>query len=330
MKIYLLLLAGGAAKRLWPYSSDKRGKQFIPLFSEGDKKNVSPIQKIYAQIKREFPSETVVVATSKEQQEAVKEHLGNEVITVVEPYKKDTFAAVVFSVLYIKEYLKASDEDVVVVLPTDAIVEPLYATKLRQMALAVKEKQLDIALMAIKPTSASPQFGYIIGSLKADQYIEVERFIEKPDQKQAEELVQSGAMVNGGVFAFSLGSLLKRAKSEFDIKNFEAMKQSYKNMMTNSFDYEVVEKAQKVGAVVYEGKWKDIGTWASLVEELHFKKESNQIKYNSHNTTVINDLGIPIVTVGVSDLIVVANREGILITNRFESNNVKEAVELLK
>lgn len=330
MNIYILLLAGGSGKRIWPYTDDKKGKQFIPLFEYENQTNISPIQRIYLQLKKEFTTEEIIVATSETQKELVKKQLGEDTITVIEPAKKDTFAAITFSTLYIQDVLKANKEDIVVVLPTDSIVESSYAKKIRQMALAIKNKNIDLALMAIAPNAASTKFGYIVGSKEKDGYIEVQNFIEKPPLNKAKELIEKGAFINGGVFAFKIEYLLEFAKANFAIESYKQMQANYNSLIKTSFDYAVVQKAKKVGAIIYDGKWQDIGTWDSLIDLINQDKESLQIKYESNNTTILNELNVPIVTVGTDNIIVVATENGILIVDSASSDKVKEAVELLK
>lgn len=98
----------------------------------------------------------------------------------------------------------------------------------------------NLVLMGIEPTYPSEKYGYIIPKSK-ENISEVSMFKEKPTAEVAEGYISQGALWNGGVFAFRLGYVLKRAHELIDFKNYDDLFAKYNTLKKISFDYAVVE-----------------------------------------------------------------------------------------
>ena len=186
-------------------------------------------------------------------------------------------------------------------MPCDPYTEERYFQTIAEMAEAVQNNVADLVLMGIKPTYPSAKYGYVIlqKHRKTDGIYEVERFIEKPDVATAERFIADGAFWNGGVFAFCLGYMIDIVKSYLAYDTFEEVRLRYEELPKISFDYEVVEKAKSVAVVPYDGKWKDLGTWNVLTDELKERCIGNVVMdEKSENTHVINELEIPVMCIG--------------------------------
>ena len=96
-------------------------------------------------------------------------------------------------------------------------------------------------------------------------------FREKPDEAAAKELIKEGALWNAGVFAFKLKYLMHIADNYVPSRDFDDVVHNYAQLKKDSFDYEVVEKADSLVVIPYDGAWKDIGTWNTLTEEMEKK-----------------------------------------------------------
>lgn len=98
-----------------------------------------------------------------------------------------------------------------------------------------------------------------------------------------------------------------------------------------SFDYEVAEKAQSVAVVPFAGEWKDLGTWNTLTDELSEHTMGNVVMdEESENTHVINELGLPIMCIGTRNLVIAASNDGILISDKDKSENIKTYADCLQ
>ena len=110
--------------------------------------------------------------------------------------------------------------------------------------------------------------------------------------------------------------------------DFAGLRSQYSGFPKISFDYEVAEKAASVAVVPYGGKWKDLGTWNTLAEELPVPVMGNVVIDDcSRNTTVINELGLPIVCVGIENAVVAAGYDGIIICGNEASETIKPYVD---
>ena len=113
--------------------------------------------------------------------------------------------------------------------------------------------------------------------------------------------------------------------------NYSDFKQQYSKIEAISFDYEVLEKTKRVVAVPYEGDWKDLGTWNTLTEEIGTKViGKGKISADSKDTHLINELGLPIHVLGISNAVIAASPEGILVTDKEASPRLKELMSDFK
>lgn len=220
-------------------------------------------------------------------------------------------------------------DEPVIVMPCDSYTEDTYFSIIAKMSEAVTGAAANLVLMGITPTYPSAKYGYIVpdkGTMD-DGLMAVKRFTEKPDIHTAENLIKEGALWNGGVFAFRLGYLMKITETLMPGMDFAGLRESYTDLPKISFDYEVVEKAQSVAVISYSGQWKDLGTWNTLTDELHENTYGNVVSDSCDNTYIINELELPIVCIGAKDMVVAASPDGILVSERKQSENLKHLVD---
>ena len=344
----LILLSGGSGRRLWPISNDNFSKQFIKLLRGECGQTESMIQRVVRQIrqsslfansedgaasgKTDGTTGSLTFATNIYQKDIIINQIGEDVGIVCEPERRNTFPAIALSAAYLSLEKHCCDDEVVVVMPCDVYTEAGYFETLAKMAREVEKGSAELVLMGIKPDSPSSKFGYIVPSdsdaLEKQGVCRVERFTEKPTREKAKELLRKGALWNGGVFAFRLGYLREISGKYCNAADFESFRDSYQSLPKISFDYEVVEKAQSVAVVSYQGKWQDIGTWNALCEELPGNSVGNVLMGpGCENTHAVNTLGIPMYCEGVRDVVIAASPDGILVCGKDESEGIKDKVE---
>lgn len=324
----IILLSGGSGKRLWPLSNDARSKQFLKVLRTPEGEKESMIQRVVRQIREAKLTDDIVVATGASQRDSIENQLGDTLSVVTEPSRRDTFPAIVLACSYLASKGTSADEPVIV-MPCDSYTADAYFSAVSAMADAVGRNAADIVLMGIRPTYPSAKYGYIVpdGAPGVDGIMSVKRFTEKPDVPTAEGLIAEGALWNGGVFAFRLGyimDILRRLMPETD---FEAVRNNYTELPKISFDYEVVEKATSVAVIPYDGAWKDLGTWNTLTDELRDNVHGNVLTEACSGTYIINELEMPLVCIGGEGLVVAATPDGILVSERRLSENLKHLVD---
>lgn len=324
----IILLSGGSGKRLWPLSNDARSKQFLRLLTAPDGEKESMIQRVVRQIKSADITDDIIVATGINQRDSIENQLGKKLSIVTEPCRRDTFPAIVLACSYLASEGVDRDEPIVV-MPCDSYTEDKYFATVKRMGEAVTKGVADIVLMGVEPTYPSSKYGYIVPdtSSEVDGIMNANRFIEKPEVHVAEELIEKGALWNGGVFAFRLGYIMDLVSQRMHTVDFNTLRAEYSTLPKISFDYEVVEKADSVAVIAYSGQWKDLGTWNTLTDELKEHIHGNVHGESCDGTYIINELELPIVCIGTKDLVVAASPDGILVSERKLSENLKHLVD---
>lgn len=326
----LVLLSGGSGKRLWPLSNETRSKQFLKVLEREDGTMESMVQRVWRQLGASGLARDAYIATGSNQAEMIRSQLG-EVPMVLEPNRRDTFPAIALAAVYLYAIEGVSLQETVAVLPVDPYVEDRFFDRVAELDRVLRTSGAPLALMGVKPLHPSEKYGYIVpkpasGVTSSDWQL-VGRFTEKPSEAEAKRLIGEGALWNCGVFAFRLGMLIDLLIEKQLPINYEELVRSYERMPKISFDYEVVEQAGTIAVSEYDGYWKDLGTWNTLTEEIKTGVIGNGTKCDeSTGSHIVNELGLPIVLLGLQNVIVSASPDGILVADKQKSPKVKEIV----
>ncbi len=323
----IVLLSGGSGKRLWPLSNDVRSKQFIKLFKTETGDYESMVQRVYRQIKKVDPGATVTIATAKTQVSAIRNQLGDSVGISVEPCRRDTFPAIALATAYLTDVQGISPEESVVVGPVDPYVNDDYFEALKGLSAQADKGEANLVLMGIEPTYPSEKYGYIIPE-SADQTAKVKTFKEKPDAETAKKYIAQGALWNGGVFAYKLKYVLERAHALIDFTDYDDLFAKYDTLKKISFDYAVVEKEEKIQVKRFSGAWKDLGTWNTLTEAMGESVVGKGVlDHTCGGVHIVNEMDVPILAMGLHDVVISASPEGILVADKDRSSYIKPYVD---
>lgn len=324
----IILLSGGSGKRLWPLSNDIRSKQFIKIFKTADGYE-SMVQRVYRQIKEVDSDATVTIATSKTQVSSIHNQLGDAVGVCVEPCRRDTFPAIALATAYLHDVKGVDLDEPVVVCPVDPYVNNDYFAALRSLSELAAKGNANLTLMGIEPSYPSEKYGYIIPET-AETVSKVKTFKEKPDAKTAADYIAQGALWNGGVFAYKLGYVLNRAHELIDFADYQDLYSKYESLTKISFDYAVVEKESAIQVMRFVGEWKDMGTWNTLTEAMEDPSIGKAILNDScENVHVLNELDVPVLCMGLKNVVVSASPEGILVSDKEQSSYIKPFVDAI-
>ena len=329
----IILLSGGSGKRLWPLSNNTRSKQFIKLLTAPDGSKESMVQRVVRQLREAGICDPITVATSRSQRDVIINQLGDGIPVVTEPERRDTFPAIALASSYLACERKCPADETVIVMPCDPYTEAGYFETIRRMADAVKNDAAELVLMGIRPTYPSAKYGYVVPMPDNDEsgIYRVSRFTEKPDVPTAGRLISEGAFWNGGVFAFRLGYMTDIVARYIKADTFAEIRSRYGEFPKISFDYEVAEKAQSVAVVPFAGEWKDLGTWNTLTDGLSEHTIGNVVLDDeSGNPHVINEHELPIMCIGARNLVIAASNDGILISDKGKSENIKTYADRLQ
>lgn len=326
----IVLLSGGSGKRLWPLSNDIRSKQFIKIFKQEDGTYESMVQRVYRQIKKVDTDATVTIATSKTQVSAIHNQLGEKVGISVEPCRRDTFPAIALATAYLVDVMHIDPSESVVVCPVDPYVEDSYFESLKELSDQADKGEANLVLMGIEPTYPSEKYGYIIPE-STDHVATVQTFKEKPTADVAEQYIAQGALWNGGVFAYKLGYVMNKAHELMDFTDYADLFAKYDTLKKISFDYAVVEHEPKIQVVRFAGTWRDLGTWNTLTEAMEEDIIGKGILNDAcSGVSIVNEMDVPVLAMGLHDVVISASPEGILVSDKEQSSYIKPFVDMFE
>ena len=331
-----VVLAGGGGLRLWPLSRKKYPKQFLKLgeqntmFQETVLRNEPVFDKFLVVTNYEF---RFIIDKQMEDIEV------NEYNSIYELIGRNTAPAITIAAL------TSSPEEILFVVPADAkiIADDHYYNAIKQAEKLAEQDY--IVTFGITPRNPHTGYGYI--KFKDDT---VEEFKEKPDFETAEVYVKSGNYLwNSGMFMFKASVFLAELKKyRYDI--FSACQTicqdtGYDTSLTleeedmlaipsESVDYAVMEKSNKMKVVKSEFYWNDVGGFEALCDfaekdtEQNSQSGKNIIINKSQNVSVINDTEDKLVIVNdLKDAIVVTTNDAVYITKHGTSSNIKKIIE---
>lgn len=329
MNMNIILLSGGSGKRLWPLSNDIRSKQFIKIFKTPDGHYESMVQRVYRQILAVDPEATVTIATSKSQISTLHNQLGEQINISVEPCRRDTFPAIALAAAFLHDVKGAPEEEAVVICPVDPYVNGDYFEAIRELWNLAQQGTANLFLMGINPTYPSEKYGYIM-PVDQNRRSKVSEFKEKPDAATAQQYIDAGGLWNGGVFACRLHYVLERARELLNYTDYTDLFERYDTLPKISFDYAVVEHEPDVEVLRFGGQWKDLGTWNTLSEAME-ETVVGDVRMDNTCTNVhaINELGIPILAMGLKNAVISASPEGILVADKAQSSYIKPYVDTI-
>jgi mannose-1-phosphate guanylyltransferase len=345
--IYALVLAGGSGERFWPLSRRARPKQLLRLVS-----NKTLLEETLGRLEGLIPQERILILTNTEQEGAVRKLLGNfpKENIVAEPAKRDTAAAVALGTGWVAARDHAG---IMVVLPADHVIAHRTAfQETLAVAADVAEETSELVIIGIKPTWACPGFGYIEQGKPVrlrkrpdnDAVHRVLRFREKPNLDLAESFLRKGNFRwNAGMFVWSVPTVLREFNRQTPEladfisqlrapENFEkALRERFSKLPRISFDYAIMEKADRVLVVEASFDWDDIGSWRAVAN--YFQKDNQGNAANraitaldSSNNIVFEEDGTSVALLGVHDLIIVRTQDALLICHRHEAERIKDLI----
>jgi mannose-1-phosphate guanylyltransferase len=336
-----VILSGGAGTRLWPLSRNARPKQMLAL--TGDDSMLKLTARRVADPDLFEPPVVVGSAAQADSIEAEIEGLG---ALILEPAARNTAAAIALAAL------QAAPDEVLLVLPSDQLigdVEGFRAAVRRALPFA---RDGWIVTFGMAPDRPETGYGYIKrGSALADGVHAVERFVEKPDRATASAyLADGGYDWNGGIFlmradAVTAGlaehapDIFAAAAAAVEGETREGRRllpdaAAFRASPSQSIDYALMEKAERIAVAPVAIGWSDIGSWEALRDASAQDGDGNALAgdvlaIGSRGCLVRSD-GPLVAAIGVEDLVIVATADAVVVVPRAQSQRVREAVERLK
>ena len=342
MSIIPVIMAGGPGTRLWPLSRVAYPKQFLRLYGEDTM--------LQATVKRlsGLDIQSSITICNEEHRFFVAEQL-REIdklgSIILEPVGRNTAPAIALAALTVK------DDPLLLVLAADHVIQDevaFNAAVIRAIPLAEAGKLVTFGIVPKKPDTG---YGYIKRGNDIAEGFTVDEFVEKPSLEVAQGYISSGKYYwNSGMFLFRASSYIEELKkfrpdileqckaSVIDVKAdldfLRINKETFESCPAESIDYAVMEKTSHAVVVSMDAGWSDIGSWLSLWDISKKDGDGNYtqgdvILHNTHNSYVKTD-GRLVATIGVDDLVIVSNKDSLMVARRDSVQDVKMITELLK
>ncbi len=354
---YAVILAGGGGTRLWPKSRKAHPKHLLKLF--GDQ---TLLRLTFERIKDLFPADRILVSTLKDYAEIIKKELPEipEENIIAEPQAKNTAIAMGTAAAYVH---KKNPDASIIYLAADHIYKNI--SRFHQNAVAALKVASSgdyIVSIGIKPTFPHTGFGYIkIGDeLEKETKIaqkgfvfKVKEFKEKPNLVTAQSFIASGQYLwNANLYCWStktifeafnnycpqIGEGLKKILDSIGTPDEEKTLASvYADAESLQIDYAISERAKNIVVIPGDFGWSDIGDWKVVYDTLEKNEQGNAVVGEPDNLIAIDTKNSLIetnsklvVTIGLSDIVVIEDEDAILICAKDKTQDVKKAIEKLK
>lgn len=316
-----VILAGGTGTRMYPASRSDRPKQFHDFGTHNSL--------LAETVDRVTFADHVIVSTQPGFADDVPDHAPDAEI-LVEPAPKDTGPAVLYAVHTIAEEYA---DPVVLCVPSDHWIQGEFKPVAQQAARVAVETQ-GLVTIGISPTRPATGYGYIKPGRVQDGYAPVRAFNEKPAQDTAADLVSNGWLWNAGMFAFTPDALIEDARDSPLAPLVRALDgdeptRGFDAVDAISLDFAVVEDTDRGFVVPANFEWDDLGTWDAIGRVVD-SPLCDALTLDTTETIIAGDDSVHVTAIGVSDLVIAAYDDRVLVVPADEAERVRDAVRRLR
>ncbi len=356
MDLIPVILSGGVGSRLWPVSRETHPKPFMRL---PDGQNL--IQKTFLRASKLAGVSQILTVTNRELLFKTEDEYrtvnrgGLAQGFILEPFGRNTAAAVAMAALQIKE-LKGTEAHMLV-LAADHLIQDEEAFSAAVSNAVILSEKGWLVTFGIQPSYPETGFGYIEtdNSINLEPGLKVRRFLEKPDVESAKSYLAAGGYLwNSGMFCFQVGTLLaelgkhapdvlesaeqvlaqSRLSQGNDYYCLSIDADAFAKVPDISIDYALMERSERVATVPCDIGWSDIGSWNAVSELTPADENGNRfegevLSYNAHNNYVKSEDRLTAL-VGIENLIVVDTPDALMIVDKNHAQDVKHIVAKLK
>ena len=289
MKIRPVILCGGAGTRLWINSKNHQAKQFI------DFGNWTLLGKTLERTKASIYDDPII-STNKKYLKQVKQHLKKNKIKkykiVLEPAKRNTAPAILSTAL-IKDI---PNDQPLMFFTADHLIEKMSVFNKAINKNIDNLTDQNIFIFGIKPTSPSSEYGYFLTKKIKGNINKVSKFIEKPKEEKAKQIIKQKGYWNSGMFFLRKDSIINNfkkyeptiykncvnavSKAKLKDNTYYLNKSLFEKATAKSFDYAILEKTKKINAIKLDIPWSDLGSWKEILKMYDKNKNKYYKKKN--------------------------------------------------
>lgn len=345
-----VILSGGSGTRLWPLSRKSYPKQFTGLI--GDR---SLFQASVLRLSGDGFAAPVIVTGDAfrfivSEQLAAVEQAASAIL--IEPEARNTAPAILAAACY----LHAQDpEAMMLVAPSDHVIPDAESFRAAILAVEARAAGGEIVTFGITPDRPETGYGYLElgGTAEADGAAPLAAFVEKPDADTAKRMLETGGYAwNAGIFLVSAAACIAAferhapdllvpvrgavAGARTDLGFVRLDPTAWSEAEDISVDYAIMEKADNLAVMPYDGAWSDLGGWDAVWSATG--PDADGVVAGQGTTAIAcsdvllrsETAGLEVVGIGLEDITVVAMADAVLVARKSQSQRVKEAVSALK
>lgn len=352
---YVIIMAGGTGKRLWPLSRQSRPKQVLKII-EGD----TLLRRCYQRLASIFDSRNILVLTNASYCDIVRDELGEIPYenVIAEPAVRDTAGAIGLAAAILSKY---DPDATMAVVTADQLLKPteVFQQALKDALCFVNDNPDSLVTFGIEPSFASTQLGYIkLGKSGKcpnceNEVYEVDAFKEKPDTETAVEYLTTGRYCwNSGMFIWKAKTILEQLyknlpEVQMPLKKIQAnwggpeqdqtLAEYFPKLPKISIDFAVMEKAENVHAIKLNCQWLDMGSFSALADIVTADADGNIVVAGTSelldcksNIVATEDDNHLIACIGLKNITIVHTPDATLVCPTDETERLKELLELIK
>lgn len=328
--LYIIILAGGKGRRLWPASRRDYPKQFIDFFGTGE----TLLQTAARRAEGIVGKDRILVVTNTQYKDIVREQLqwlpDNHILS--EPVHRNTAPAAAWAVHRVM--IEHGDKSVVALMPADQII--LHQDRFKSamnVGSAFVSSHDSVLIMGATPSRTEPGYGYIqVASSECNEGTEesplfpVKSFIEKPDREMAKMLIESGEFLwNTGIYMARVGYfrsemkkllpiVLRDVRGDAEEEN-TFISENYARYPNLSLDTAILEKIANRTVMHSDFGWADVGTWHGIFEAVHHDGNDN-VMMNTKSLLIADNSTNNVVYIENGKLVVMSGMEGYIVAER--------------
>jgi mannose-1-phosphate guanylyltransferase len=351
--LHAIVMAGGSGTRFWPASRAGLPKQLLPLAGEK-----TLLEDTVERLDGLVPPDRTMIVTSARLLDAVRDQAPQIPDTglVGEPCKRDTAPCIGLAALLVSRH---DPDAVMAVMPSDHVIRPAadFRRAILQAATMVEASAGRLVTFGVRPTYPAESFGYIqqgaplpVGPNDAPAHA-VARFREKPPASVAAEYVAAGTYLwNAGIFVWKAATIiaalderqpecmahLRRIAAAWDTPTRDTVfATEFAAINGISIDYAVLEHARDVAVIEAPFGWDDLGGWSAVARQRSADAEGNtavgrHLGIDSTGTVIQTDNDHLVVTLGLTDILVVHTADATLVAHRAHEEAVRKVVTELE